>query len=435
MNATKVFRNILQQNREGQQKGIYSVCSANSDVLSAAFKQAEEDSSLILIESTCNQVNQYGGYTGMKPSDFVNFVYALAEKMNFPQSKILLGGDHLGPNPWRDKAADVALAESRTLIRDYVLAGYRKIHLDTSMSCADDEQKYGKVLPDEVIAKRAAELCQVAEETLQEIGGEFDEPVYIIGTEVPVPGGAVEESDGIIPTTPVAAEDTISITKKAFYEKGLEKAWERVVGVVVQPGVEFNDDQVFSYEREKAGELSNKILEFDNFIYEAHSTDFQKEKVLSELVQDHFCILKVGPWLTYAYREALFDLEAIEIELLGRGNLRLSNLKNTIDGVMLDDPRYWKDYYHGDDYLKSFKRKYSFSDRLRYYWPTDEVEKAKRRLMRNLSKVEIPDSLVSQFFPVLYYENNGELKNTPESLLHNYIQVVLKKYSRACGNS
>ena len=76
--------------------------------------------------------------------------------------------------------------------------------------------------------------------------------------------------------------------------------------------MEFCDDQVFHYNRDSARGLSQTIISQENLVYEAHSTDYQSEKGLTQLVEDHFCILKVGPWLTFGYREALFSLSMIE---------------------------------------------------------------------------------------------------------------------------
>jgi D-tagatose-1,6-bisphosphate aldolase subunit GatZ/KbaZ len=42
-------------------------------------------------------VDQFGGYTGMTPADFRGFVCQLADSLDFPQSQLILGGDHLGP--------------------------------------------------------------------------------------------------------------------------------------------------------------------------------------------------------------------------------------------------------------------------------------------------------------------------------------------------
>ena len=433
-NAGDLFLDLLTANRNGDDRGIYSVCSANQDVLEACMKQANADGSLLLIESTSNQVDQFGGYTGMKPVDFVRYVHTIAEKVAFPKEMILLGGDHLGPNPWKDLSAEKAMDHAKTLIRDYVKAGYQKIHLDTSMFCTDDSGDRTKPLDDEIVAARSALLCRVAEDTWKKYREGTPQPVYIIGTEVPVPGGAQEEENGVIPTAPADVEKTIFITRKHFAEAGLSGAWERVVGVVVQPGVEFGDDWVFAYKREKAKDLSRKIMKFDHLVYEAHSTDYQAESKLKQLVEDHFAILKVGPWLTFAYREALFALEFMEIEIMGKGHPERSGFSKTLDQVMLKNPVYWEKYYHGNEPQQVFKRKYSFSDRARYYLSASEVESSRAKLFENLGKYKIPFSLLSQFMPVQYYQVcEGLLEPEPQQLVHSYIQIVAGIYARACN--
>ncbi|MGE4288711.1 MAG: D-tagatose-bisphosphate aldolase, class II, non-catalytic subunit [Salinivirgaceae bacterium] len=435
-NSLEVFLDIISANRKGLAKGVYSVCTAQPDVLEASFKQAKKDGSLLLVESTSNQVDQYGGYTGMKPADFVAYVNKIAEKVDFPQDMILLGGDHLGPNRWQSLTAEEAMRKSKVLIAEYVKAGFQKIHLDTSMFCADDIGDRNKPLSDDVVAARAAVLCKVAEDTWKMYRKNYSKPVYIIGTEVPIPGGAQEEEDEVIPTTPSDAKQTIAVTQKYFLNEGLDEAWERVIGVVVQPGVEFSDDQIFHFNPEKAKNLSENILEYERLVYEAHSTDYQTEDNLGNLVKNHFCILKVGPWLTFAYREALLSLEAIEIEIMGANSKNLSKLSETIEKVMLNEPKYWKSYYPGSEQQQAFKRKYSFSDRVRYYWPNLEIQLAKEKLYKNLNENAIPWSLLSQFMPEQFYQVcKGLIEPTPTELVHSHIQTVTGIYSRACGLS
>jgi len=433
-NAGKIFSDLLSANRNGEARGIYSVCSANQDVLEACMKQAIADGTILLIESTSNQVDQFGGYTGMKPADFVRYVHAIAKKVAFPKEMIILGGDHLGPNPWKNLPVEKAMDHAKTLIADYVKAGYKKIHLDTSMFCAGDSGDRTKPLGDEIVAERAASLCRVAEDTWEKYCEETSRPVYIIGTEVPVPGGAQEVENEVVPTAPEDVEKTITVTRQHFIKAGLSGAWERVVGVVVQPGVEFGDDWVFDYQREKAKGLSNKIMQFNHLVYEAHSTDYQAASKLKELVEDHFAILKVGPWLTFAYREALFALESIEIELMGKGHPERSEFRRTLDHAMLENPVYWEKYYHGSEEQQAFKRKYSFSDRARYYLPVAEVESARIKLYENLKNNKIPLSLLSQFMPVQYHQvGEGRIGLEPHLLVHSYVQIVAGNYSRACG--
>src|ERR1039458_6456166 len=95
------MNDLLKENRAGKRRGIYSVCSANRLVLEAAFAQAKQDGSPLLIEATCNQVNQDGGYTGQTPAQFRDYVHTVAKESNFAAERLILGGDHLGPNPWQ----------------------------------------------------------------------------------------------------------------------------------------------------------------------------------------------------------------------------------------------------------------------------------------------------------------------------------------------
>jgi D-tagatose-1,6-bisphosphate aldolase subunit GatZ/KbaZ len=421
-----ILKEIAEANRASGIRGIYSVCSAHRQVIEAAFLQAQADESPILIEATCNQVNQEGGYTGMSPSDFRDYVLAIATEFNFPADRVILGGDHLGPNPWRSKPVAQAMAAAKTMVESYVRAGFTKVHLDASMACADDP----KALTDDAIAERAADLCKSAESAAEPARA----PYYIIGTEVPVPGGAHEDLQELAVTRVQDLVHTIEIHKDVFETRGLQEAWNRVIGVVVQPGVEFDHARVIDYKSEKAKALSQAVLRYDGLVYEAHSTDYQTEAALTDLVRDHFAILKVGPGLTYAAREAIFALSRIEQEWIT--DRALSNIQQKLDEVMLAKPHYWDQYYLGDDVERAFARKYSFSDRLRYYWPDPAVDASLQVLVKNLSASPPPLTLLSQFVPSAFKAiRNGELANDPLSIIRHRIREILAQYARACGLS
>ena len=153
------LRQILADNRAGAPRGIPSICSAHPLVLEACIDRAVADGGPLLVEATCNQVNQDGGYTGMRAADFRSFVTGLAAARGLAEARLILGGDHLGPNPWRHEPADTAMAKAETLVRSYAAAGFGKLHLDASMACAGDPDP----LPPEVIASRATSLCRAAE--------------------------------------------------------------------------------------------------------------------------------------------------------------------------------------------------------------------------------------------------------------------------------
>lgn len=417
---------IMTDNKNGIPRGIYSVCCAHPTVIEAALLQGVEDNSPVLIEATANQVNQFGGYTNMKPADFTVFVINIAKRVNFPIDNIIFGGDHLGPTCWTSDTASDAMEKSKKLIESYVAAGFKKIHLDTSMQCVDDLEP----LSDEIVAKRAAILCQIAEETAIREFGKSD-ILYIVGTEVPPPGGAKEEID-TLEVTPVSnVKETINVHEAEFLAKGLNDAWTRVIGLVVQPGVEFDNFTVFKYDAEKAKPLKSFGATMPRLVFEAHSTDYQPPEAYKELIQDHFAILKVGPQLTFALRESLFALSFIEQELVD--NTLLSNLREVCEDVMLESPAGWDKFYPNEKNNLSTYRRYSFSDRIRYYWNNEVIDKAVEKLFENLKGIEIPLPLLSQFMPKQYDAViAGKLENSPKALVLNNIMQVTEIYADAC---
>lgn len=313
-----------------------------------------------------------------------------------------------------------------------MLAGYQKIHLDASMPCADDLKN---PLEAEVVAQRAAVLAEAAEKAFAELRPGSDLPVYVIGTEVPAPGGETEAGAPPAVTSSDHVQHTLETFRSAFAGRKLSDAWERVIALVVQPGVEFGDDVVFPYDREKARLLSSVLPNDSSMVYEAHSTDYQPTKALSELVEDHFAILKVGPWLTFAFREAIFALSAMERELLG-GNkaIRLSEVRQALENAMLRNPSYWRSYYHGDEAKQRFSRAYSYSDRCRYYWHGAELQKEIGQLLANLENHSLPATLISQFLPLEFEATRvGPLTARPRDLVRSHIQAVLRRYAKACG--
>ncbi len=435
--ATAELKRILEANQRGERTGIYSVCSANQAVLEAAMAQALQDDSLLCIESTSNQVNQYGGYTGQTAEEFAAFVGDVARGMQFPAGRIVLGGDHLGPHVWRSEKAIAAMAEARELVQSCVRAGYTKIHLDASMRCADDEGDRQQLLEDRIVSARAAELCAAAEEAYKEMPQDSTAPLYVIGTEVPFPGG--EQHEALAPeiTSKTNLVRTIAMTKKAFAARGLHQAWERVIAVVVQPGVEFGDATVFPYDASRTKRLAALADAQGSLVYEAHSTDYQTPGALKEMVRDHFAILKVGPWLTFAYREAVFALESVEREWLGaaRGT-SLSGVTDALETAMQENPAYWKNYHYGDEAALRIARKYSYSDRSRYYWGVAKVRAAVDKLIRNLEEHIAPVSLLSQFLPNQAAKiRAGELANRPRDVIRSKICEVISIYAFACGRS
>ncbi|MCQ4937221.1 class II D-tagatose-bisphosphate aldolase, non-catalytic subunit [Anaerotignum propionicum] len=423
------MENILKQKikGEGSTQGIASYCTANALVIEALLFHAKETQQPVLIEATANQVNQYGGYTGMTPQNFADFVFHIADQMGCSRNLIYLGGDHLGPLTFRNLPEEEAMEKARVLVREYVEAGFTKIHLDTSMKLGSDAKD--QPLSTEIVAKRGAALYQVCMETLGQIDSDV-EPVFIIGSEVPIPGGATEAEEGISVTRVTDFIDTVETYRRVFDGYGLLDTWANIVAVVVQPGVEFGDSQVFPYQREEAKDLCNSLKAYPSLVFEGHSTDYQTKEKLREMVEDGIAILKVGPALTFRLREALFSLSFMEKELIPIE--KHACFIEVLEEIMLAEPENWIHHYHGTDEEIALARKYSYSDRCRYYLSNDKVQKAIDELFHNFDEIAIPLNLMHQYMPNQYEKVvRGELKNEARLLVYDAVLEVVDTYEYA----
>lgn len=406
-----MLMDLIARNRAGKGGGLPSWCTAHPQTLASILRTYRDDDALILVEATCNQVNQFGGYTGMTPADFATFARAIAEAEGVDPARLILGGDHLGPNPWKAEPAAVAMAKARDMVAGFVTAGFAKIHLDASMACG------GEVLTEADMAARAAELCAVAEGLAP---GRLD---YVIGTEVPAPGGETSHHSQLVVTTPEAALRTHALHRAAFAARGLDAAFNRVIGLVVQPGVDFGNDQIIAYQRPAAAALVAAAPGLGGPVFEAHSTDYQSHAALAALVQDHFAILKVGPELTFAFRQAVIALEHLE----GLIGLPPSGVTSALLAAMRARPGDWRAYVPSGP-TEERMMLFGLSDRVRYYWQDPQVKAALARLMAGMAAAKIPPGLMAQVTGGLVTENTR-----PDALIGQTIGAVVKKYRTATG--
>ena len=430
------LQEIVKKNKEGRRAGIYSCCSANEDVIRAALIRARKTGTPALIESTSNQVNQLGGYTGMTPFDFADFVRRLAEENAVPWEQVIVGGDHLGPLPWVDCEEEEALVNAEELVRECVLAGYKKIHLDTSMRVASDDPT--KPFMTKTCAERGARLCRAAEDAYaqyKESHPEAPELVYVIGSEVPVPGGDFNAGEMGV-TTADDAYNTIRIYREEFGRLGLEEAFGRVVAIVVEMGVEFHEFRIDEYDRTRAADLVAAMRK-EPLCIEGHSSDYQTTTNLTAMCEDGVAILKVGPALTFALREALFALEQIEREIYAETPEVWSDYREVLERTMLENPKSWAPYYQGTPNEQRIARAYIFYDRCRYYFAQPAVVAARDALVENLSGNKIPHCMLSQYLPNQYYRVRiGALKNEAADIIWDHIGDAIDGYLRAtdyCG--
>ncbi|WP_108395968.1 class II D-tagatose-bisphosphate aldolase non-catalytic subunit [Devosia submarina] len=414
----KVIRDLIAQNRSGVPVGMPSFCTANEQVLEAVLQYGATSTAPILVEATCNQVNQEGGYTGLTPQRYMDWIRSLAADRGLPLSRLILGGDHLGPNPWRHLSAETAMVEARELVRQFAAAGYTKIHLDASMALG------GEAHPSfETVAARAADLCEVAERHAPEP----DALVYVVGTEVPIPGGETEELNTLDVTSVDRLQKTLSTHKEAFEQRGLSDAWDRVVSVVTQPGVDFGHTTLYPFDAQRVKPLKDAILHQEGLTFEAHSTDYQTSDALRQLVSNHFFFLKVGPELTFRFREAIMALAEVERRM---GVASPSGVIEALQSSMNSYPQYWRDYYRTEGKELELLQLFSYSDRIRYYWNFAEVQSALGRLVSNIEGIKVPDGLLLQHFGAAEF---GAMSRDPRALIEARIGLTVQRYMAACG--
>ena len=386
------LREMIERRRAGEKCGIPSYCTANELALEAALLRAKALNRPVLIEATANQVNQFGGYTGMVPADFYRLVLDMAGRLGVPEAQVILAGDHLGPLTWQNEPEAAAMEKAETLVYEFVRAGFTKIHLDTSMKLADDPEG---PLATQVVARRGIRLyraCMQAYDALKAEKPDALRPVFVIGSEVP--------------------------------------GWNDVIAIVVQPGVEFGDDQVFLYNRENAKALCAALGDYPEIVFEGHSSDYQTAECLKQMAEDGIAILKVGPALTYGLREALFALSCMEAELVPPQERAW--FPEVLEQAMLEKPDNWQKHYHGDAKATWLARRYSFSDRARYYINLPGVQAAIDKLFDNLTRYDIPMNMLHQYMPRQFDAvRSGEIEKNPRALALYGIMLFMQDYEYA----
>ena len=99
---------------------------------------------------------------------------------------------------------------------------------------------------------------------------------------------------------------------------------------------------------------------------------------------------------------------------------------------MLADPSNWENHYHGNEKELHLARKYSYSNRIRYYMGDEKIVAATDKLFANLREHEIPMNMLHQFMPIQYQQIvDGQLKNDPRDVVMAQIAEVMKIYEAA----
>ena len=404
-----ILRAVIAANNRGQAVAIPSVCSAHPDVLRASLLLAERLDRALVVEATSNQVNQDGGYTGMRPADFISFVNGLADSTGTGRARVTFGGDHLGPQAWRRLPADQAMAKAHVMVADYAAAGFSKIHLDCSEGCAGEAAQ----LPDAATVPRAADLARTCAAHAQDV-------LFVVGTEVPPPGGArADDAGDIAPTAPAAARATLDAHMAAFADIG------EVGGLVVQPGVEFSPMQVHHLPLTRDPGLRAAIAHHPGVTLEAHSTDYQHPAAYPRLAELGFGFHKVGPALTFAWRQAVYALDGLRVMAGWGGPI----VQPAMEALMLADPGHWQGHSHGDPDARRLMRHFGLADRIRYYWPQPAAQAAVAVLLDDLAGRALPEPLLWQGFAPEVLERAEAIPGPrAQALVLAQVQVALAPY-------
>ncbi|MBT9385200.1 class II D-tagatose-bisphosphate aldolase, non-catalytic subunit [Pseudooceanicola sp. CBS1P-1] len=411
------FNEGVARTRAGTGTAWVSVCSAHPDVLRASLRLARDSGAQIIVEATSNQVNQFGGYTGLTPAQFIAEVQALADRLDCPRGLLAFGGDHLGPQAWKSEPPEAAMEKAEGMIRAFVQAGFSKVHLDCSEGCAGEPAQVG----DALAAERAARLAAVAE------AASPGTVSYVVGTEVPPPGGARNDAEEVTPTDPQAARRTLTITQAAFEALGLQDAWSRVHWLVVQPGLEFAPAHVHPFDRAQPDALSAALADRPGIAFEAHSTDYQAAPVFADLARRNFAVLKVGPALSFALREALYALSHVDGWLSGAPHLGL-----LMEELMLENPGVWQGHYHGTPEAQRLLRHFGYADRIRYLWAQPRAQQAVSAMNARLDAATPPLPLLAQYLTPAALTRARALQGTglplSQAVIDAYVEAALRPY-------
>ena len=400
-------------NKAIKNKALPSFCTSNIEVIKTILFFCNIKKLPCLIECTSNQVNQNGGYTNKTPKMFIKEILNISKKSKFDSKKLYLGGDHLGPLPWKKENTKTAIKNSISLINQFLKYNFCKIHIDTSIKCKDD-----KYINSEIIFNRTNKILNDFN-----IKKKIKNKFLVIGTEVPLSGSG--DNNKIVKTSKKQIVSEVTKFKEILKKLNLKS---NLFGLVIEPGMKYKH---FSITKPKFPDFIKKkiISKKKNFVYEAHSTDYQKKSTLKQLVKNNFKFLKVGPELTFNYSRALFMMESIEKKFC---KVKNSNIKKSILSSMMKNKKYWDGYYKKNERKLFLDSKL---DRMRYYLNTKPVINSIKTIKKNINLLD-----KKKIFSFLGLNERKEFLFFSKKKISNfdiikllYISRSLKKYFSACG--
>ncbi len=417
---------LLDQRRLGTNRGLPSVRTTHPGVLAAAVRVARDWDAPLILACTCSQVNHLGGYLGRTPAEHRERLHTLAVQADLDPGALILGVDHLGPGAFRHDGPAQAMEKAAQTARAFVTAGFRKLHMDTGHPCNGDGPDFGPA----VAARRAAQLCRAAEEAYAAAPLAGAAPVYVLDAEMPAPALLPGQQAPI--TDPETVFRTADLHREAFEAEGIAGAWERVVAFRVRCGADFTESAIHRYDPRRSLPLA-RAFRGGPWLFEVPFTDYQSPASLREMVEDGFGILQVGPWLTYAWREAVFALEDLVRDMTRlEGEPGPVQVREVLDQAMRRDPARWKDHHRGTPREQAYARLFSYFDRSRYYWTDPAVEREVEALFE-LTEGPLPLQLLSHHLPqALEAVLDGHLEASGRAIPPFAVSQVLGSYFEAC---
>ena len=397
-----------------KKRSLPSFCTGNIDVLNSIMFFCHLQKLPCLIECTSNQVNQTGGYTKKTPKKFIKEIFDLRKKIKLSKNQLFLGGDHLGPLPWKYYNKKIALKNSINLIESFLKEKFCKIHIDTSIRCKDDN-----FFNNEIIFKRTKDILKNSR-----IKKRLKDKFLVIGSEVPLSGSG--DNKKIILTNTKQIKNESLKFRQILKELNFKN--KREFGLVVEPGMKYMHSSIKKPNLKKFKDKT-KFSVKNNFVFEAHSTDYQPLNILKKLSQNNFKFLKVGPELTYNYSRSLFYMQNLEVRFSFR---KKSEITKKLFNTMKNNSKYWKNYYSNK---KSQLLLNSKLDRMRYYLNFKSVVNSINILKKNINKIqkkEMKKILENNIKREYIYYRNKNLTNF-ETLKLIFISKSLEKYFLACG--
>jgi D-tagatose-1,6-bisphosphate aldolase subunit GatZ/KbaZ len=398
-------------------KGIPSFCTSNTIVLKSLLNFCKNKNLPILVETTSNQVNQYGGYSRNKPKDFIKKMTNLVNKINFNKKNIFYGGDHLGPLPWKKNKSGKALKNSIKLIDSYLKAKYSKIHIDTSIKCSDDKS----LSNNEVFLRAKFILRNLRKKNL------LKKVFLVFGTEVPLSGG--NDNKKIKATNLKQIHEEYENFFKLLKSENFPT---KNFGIVIEPGMKFMHRNI-TKPNLKNFEIKKLFSKKNKFVFEAHSSDYQSLSTLKKLVKNNFKILKVGPELTFYLFKSLLFMEKIEKKFFNKR----SDFKKIILTQMFNNKKYWKEYFKPTNKMQLKKNiTTSLFDRTRYYLEEKNIIHSLAVLEKNINKINQKEiiQLLTQRKKTNILQKSKDRKYKNFDLINfYYLNEIFIKYYKACG--